>query len=134
VKPEVRFRDVRGKLQVDLKVVVDDEDIVGPITEAHVREIFELQTVVIRDVQSRNIVAPHPSFQEKLPHGFRIEAEFQAISTLPGDLLHDMEKALSSSSALIHSCHDFTSPETCEPCRLLHRIKNARRQTEGNYR
>jgi len=52
----------------------------------------------------------------------RVELTFESAAFDPGDLLDDMEKALSQ-TALIHTCSDKRSPDSCRVCSLLYRIK-----------
>jgi len=83
--------------------------------------------------ESFSILLPHaivrsisPSRCNALDVAEEVEIVFLAegIGIDRGDLLGDIEAALSKSPALIHNCLDFKSPKTCSVCALLWRIRS----------
>ena len=130
---DVKFKSVVGKAEMDFQLQAFDVEEGDPTME---EMIDSTQTVVLRGVKKGMVVPPHDDYalfddnpeKPSVRSRYRVAVLFAAFGIEEGDLLADLEAALSDSPALIHSCQDFNAPETCRACALLHRVQRLRRQ------
>ena len=124
--------EVNARLQVHEAYMLQDPvwgDGHEPLTKQELLDATEL-TVVLPKAIIRNL-SPNREGGVFLEQPYRPEVDItflaEGLSLDRGDLLGDMEKALSGSPAIIHGCQDYRSPTTCHACSMLWRIRRMQR-------
>ena len=56
-------------------------------------------------------------------HAAHLSGDFSTVRCVSTAGLREVEEALSTKTAIIHSCSDFSSPTSCYACHLLFHLK-----------
>lgn len=112
----------------DAVVLTDDND-PRPMTSKELLESERPLTVVVPKAWLRSVDGN--VYKVDLDgHTFNdVQIDFiaEGIGIDGGDLLGDVEDALSGGPALIHQCVDYRSPTTCRACNLLWRVRDLKK-------
>jgi len=116
----------RGNAKLDVAIVSLADPAEGMLEEPQAPLNHEGPTTLMlaNSKVVTHIPPPEVGYRERgwPEDAVRVELTFDSAAIDQGDIVGDLEKALSR-TALIHSCMDLKSPASCHVCSLLYRLK-----------